>query len=49
MDFARAGVYFPIAGEHYNSDLTLQTVQLGLNYRFTGSCPSLSAHCWHSP
>jgi len=33
-DFARAGVYFPIAGEHYNSNLTLQTVQLGLNYRF---------------
>ena len=33
-DFARAGVYFPIAGEHYNSNLTLRTVQLGLNYRF---------------
>jgi len=33
-DFARAGVAFPAAGEHYNSNLTLQTVQLGLNYRF---------------
>jgi len=35
-DFVRAGVTFPIAGEHYTSNLTLQTVQLGLNYRFAG-------------
>jgi len=35
-DFAHAGVTFPIAGEHYTSNLTLQTVQLGLNYRFAG-------------
>ena len=34
MDFGRAGASFPIAGERYNSNLTLQTVQLGLNYRF---------------
>jgi len=33
-DFARAGVSFPATGEHYNSNLTLQTVQLGVNYRF---------------
>jgi high affinity Mn2+ porin len=34
LDFARAGVYFPVAGERYDSNLTLQTIQLGLNYRF---------------
>ncbi|HXW71189.1 MAG TPA: carbohydrate porin [Methylocella sp.] len=33
-DFARASGYFPISGERYNSNLTLQTVKLGLNYRF---------------
>ena len=45
-DFARAGVYFPIAGEHNNSNLTLQTVQLGLNYRFAddpGPAPASTA------
>lgn len=36
-DFARAGVTFPIAGARYQSDLSLQTVQLGLNYRFGGN------------
>jgi high affinity Mn2+ porin len=36
MDFAGGGVTFPIAGERYDSNLTLQTVQLGLNYRFAG-------------
>jgi len=43
MDFARAGIYFPIAGEHYNSTLTLQTVQLGLNYRFADDPAPASA------
>ena len=43
MDFARAGIYFPIAGEHYNSNLTLQTVQLGLNYRFADDPAPASA------
>jgi high affinity Mn2+ porin len=35
LDFARAGIFFPIAGERYNSNLTLQTASLGLNYRFS--------------
>ena len=34
FDFARANTYLPVAGEHYNSDLTFQRVLLGLNYRF---------------
>ena len=34
FDFTRANAYLPVAGEHYNSDLTFQTVLLGLNYRF---------------
>jgi high affinity Mn2+ porin len=42
LDFARAGVYFPDAGERYNSNLTLQTASLGLNYRFADD-PGASA------
>ncbi len=34
MDFGHANAFFPIAGERYNSNLALQTAQLGLNYRF---------------
>ena len=34
FDFGRANTYLPVAGEHYNSDLTFQTVLVGLNYRF---------------
>jgi high affinity Mn2+ porin len=34
-DFARATAYFPIAGERYNSNLGLQAIRLGLNYRVT--------------
>jgi len=34
FDFARVNTYLPVAGEHYNSDLTFQTVLLGLNYHF---------------
>lgn len=34
FDFARAGIYLPAAGQHYGSDLTVQMLQLGLNYRF---------------
>jgi high affinity Mn2+ porin len=37
FDFASSGVAFPIAGERYTTGLTLQTVQLGLNYRFNGN------------
>jgi high affinity Mn2+ porin len=37
FDFAKSGVAFPITGERYTSGLTLQTVQLGLNYRFNGN------------
>ena len=33
LDFGRAAVSFP-SGEHYDSNLALQTVQIGLNYRF---------------
>ena len=29
--------YFPVAGEHYGSNLTFQTVRFGLNYHFDGS------------
>jgi high affinity Mn2+ porin len=43
MDFAHAGVTFPAAGERYDSNLTLQTVQLGLNYRFADDPASASA------
>jgi high affinity Mn2+ porin len=43
-DFARASVTFPITSEHYDSTLTLQTVSLGLNYRFAGdSAPAPAA------
>jgi high affinity Mn2+ porin len=35
-DFARAGIYLPVASEHYNSDLRFQTVRVGLNYHFYG-------------
>jgi high affinity Mn2+ porin len=35
LDFARAGIFFPIAGERFNFNLTLQTASLGLNYRFS--------------
>jgi high affinity Mn2+ porin len=34
FDFAHANTYLPVAGEHYNSDLTFQTVRVGLNYHF---------------
>lgn len=33
-DFAHADIFLPVANQHYNSNLFLQTVQLGLNYRF---------------
>ncbi|MGP0060642.1 MAG: carbohydrate porin [Beijerinckiaceae bacterium] len=32
-DFARTGIILPSTGQHYNSDLSLQMLQLGLNYR----------------
>jgi high affinity Mn2+ porin len=35
LDLARAGIFFPIAAERYDSNLTLQTASLGLNYRFS--------------
>jgi high affinity Mn2+ porin len=38
FDFARTGIYLPAAGQRYNSGLALQTIQLGLNYRF-GTLP----------
>lgn len=34
-DFARSNTFLPVAGEIYSSDLKLQTVSLGLNYRFS--------------
>ncbi len=34
FDFGRVNTYLPVAGEHYNSDLSFQRVLLGLNYRF---------------
>jgi high affinity Mn2+ porin len=37
FDFTKSGVTFPIAGERYTSGLNMQTVQLGLNYRFNGN------------
>jgi len=40
FDFARVNTYLPVAGEHYNSDLSFQRVLLGLNYRFNDN-PSL--------
>jgi len=33
-DFARSNTFLPIAGENYSSDFKLQTISLGLNYRF---------------
>ncbi|MFZ0496327.1 MAG: carbohydrate porin [Methylocella sp.] len=44
LDFARAGVYFPLAGERYDSNLALQTAQLGLNYRFGGDPAATGAN-----
>jgi len=41
-DFARAGIYFPMAGQYYNSNLTLQTALIGLNYHFADD-PAASA------
>ena len=32
--FAPTSTYFPIAGEHYSSNLSFQTVRFGLNYHF---------------
>ncbi len=34
MDFSGSNVTFPAGAQHYNSDLTLETVQVGLNYRW---------------
>ena len=31
LDFSGSGVFFPLAGQHYDSDLMLHTLQLGLN------------------
>ncbi|MGC2414839.1 MAG: outer membrane beta-barrel protein, partial [Stellaceae bacterium] len=33
FDFPSSGVLFPLAEQHYDSDLMLHTVQLGLNYK----------------
>ncbi len=33
LDVPSGGVFFPIAGQHYNSDLILHDVELGLNYK----------------
>jgi len=32
-DFGNAGLTFPLAGQHYGSDLALHELRLGLNYR----------------
>ena len=39
FDFPSGGVFFPQAAQHYDSDLMLNTLQLGLNYKLgsTGS------------
>ncbi len=34
FDFAHESTYFPIANQHYNSDLSFQTLRFGLNYHF---------------
>ncbi|MGH6844321.1 MAG: outer membrane protein, partial [Methylocella sp.] len=34
FDFAHVSTFLPVAGERFNSDLTFQTVRLGLNYHF---------------
>ncbi|MEW6438391.1 MAG: carbohydrate porin [Pseudomonadota bacterium] len=34
FDYAHTGVYLPAAAEHYNSNLTFQTIRAGLNYHF---------------
>ena len=41
LDFPSAGVLFPLAGQHYDSDLILNNVELGLNYKLgdTGNDP----------
>jgi high affinity Mn2+ porin len=44
LDFPSGGVFFPIAGQHYDSDLILHNVELGLNYKLgdTGDDPAES-------
>ena len=33
LDFPSSGVFFPLAAQHYDSDLMLHTLELGLNYK----------------
>jgi high affinity Mn2+ porin len=37
MDFGSKNVAFPLGGDHYGSDLFVQTVRAGLNYHFGGT------------
>jgi high affinity Mn2+ porin len=39
-DFGTASVTFPLAGQRFDSNLSVQEVRVGLNYQFDGNIPS---------